>query len=233
MVANQEDEINRDRGLLSPSDRKFLLSNNEEREENYSQPAQHKRHQALSSRLGNGLQDLSLLADRLETEDRDRVLEEFSRPALRRGAVGAITLIYELAYIDDWNFSDVFFEGIDRAYRTRREGVPVEKVQRAEPIIDTDQYHFNQDTVETAKERYLAGEDLTDHEIAMLVRYTDIDASNMINKIREDERNRRKESSHQKMSSQLDRDIDLAKQDAEKEYKKSRGNKTGETDDNN
>lgn len=232
MVANQENEINRDRGLLSPSDRKFLLSNDQERKENYSQPAQHKRHQALSSRLANGLQDLSLLADRLETEDRDRVLEDFSRPSLRRGAVGAIALVYELSYIDDWDFGDVFFEGIDRAYRTHREGLPIEKVQRAEPIIDTDRYQFNRDTVETAKERYFGGENLTDHEIAILVRYTDVEIKQILESIRENERNRRKDESSQEMANRLRQDLYLAMQDADEEYDNSvsdRANKTSDS----
>lgn len=213
MVANQEDEINRDRGLLSPSDRKFLLSNDEERQKNYSQPAQHKRHQALSSRLGNGLQDISLLADRLETEDRDKALERFSRPTLRRGAVGAIALIYELSYVSDWDFSDVFFEGIDRAYMTHREDVPMESVQQAEPIIKTDEFQAKRDTVETAKERYFAGEQLTDHEIALLVRYADIETKQIIQRIREDEQERGKEKATRKRAKQLDQELIFAEGD--------------------
>lgn len=71
----------RDRGILSPADRKFIRATEREREENYSRPARIERRREVQKRAENALLDFPLLLDFFT----DEMYSELSAPGDDRG----------------------------------------------------------------------------------------------------------------------------------------------------
>lgn len=66
----------RERGILSPADRKFIQATEREREENYSRPARIERRREVQKRAENALLDFPLLLDFFT----DEMYNELSAP---------------------------------------------------------------------------------------------------------------------------------------------------------
>jgi len=74
MVYSPElDEMDRPRGILTPADREYLISD----KSGYSHQAQHKRKKAIKKRIVNALLDFALLENYLDEELREEIFTPF------------------------------------------------------------------------------------------------------------------------------------------------------------
>jgi len=67
------EETDRPRGILSPADREYLISD----KSGYSHQAQHKRKKAIKERIVNAFLDFALIENHLDDEIRDEVFTQF------------------------------------------------------------------------------------------------------------------------------------------------------------
>ena len=65
--------VNRDRGILTESDRDYLRLSEEEQQKEYSAPARSQRRSAIRDRIQNALLDMPLIVENLGEKDRENI----------------------------------------------------------------------------------------------------------------------------------------------------------------
>ena len=112
----------RDRGVLSKRDRRFLYDATEEQRKASTGRATRSE---IRSRIYNSILDFRILIDELEDRDRENVFEDFgSDRELRRGVIAALDFLYEGLEEQSSNFEEVLIPAIERAeQRVARDNV--------------------------------------------------------------------------------------------------------------
>lgn len=96
MVSSPSEDPDRPRGILSPSDREFLLASDEEREENYSRPGRSKRLRAIRERTVHALLDCRLIYDHMDADERAQIYEAIASTRQWESAIiAALVVVYE------------------------------------------------------------------------------------------------------------------------------------------
>jgi hypothetical protein len=179
------DHEGRDRGILTPDDRKFL----EGKKEYSSKQSEVDARYRIRKRIKNGLLDFSLILGRLSGDDRSQIfksnapgesrkerlssedLEEFVKQTrFIRGIEHTIGFLY-LGILDlGWNFEEVLEAGIKAGEEKR--GAVVESVS-----VQIEVEHSEPDVNELMK-KLQSGEGITAEEMRTLIRSgeSDIDS---------------------------------------------------------
>jgi hypothetical protein len=103
----------RDRGILTPSDREFLLG----RKTDYTEHSKKQKRNRIRRRLRNAILDFTILFDHLEDRDRETVFnpEDEAREAYTRGIVDMLGFLHlgTMGYYVP--FKDMLGQGVNRA----------------------------------------------------------------------------------------------------------------------
>jgi hypothetical protein len=113
-------EPDRDRGVLSKRDRRFLYDATEEQRKNSTGRATRSE---IRSRIYNSILDFKILTDELGDRDRQNVFEDFgSDRELRRGAIAALAFLYQSLEEQSNDFSEVLVPAVERGERAVTRG---------------------------------------------------------------------------------------------------------------
>ncbi|SFG84264.1 hypothetical protein SAMN04488063_3065 [Halopelagius inordinatus] len=103
----------RERGILTPSDREFLLG----RKTDYTEHSKKQKRNRIRRRLRNAILDFTILFDHLEDRDRETVFnpEDESREAYTQGIVDMLGFLHlgTMGYYVP--FKDMLGQGVNRA----------------------------------------------------------------------------------------------------------------------
>jgi hypothetical protein len=103
----------RDRGILTPSDREFLLG----RKTDYTEHSKKQKRNRIRRRLRNAILDFTILFDHLEDRDRETVFnpEDEAREAYTQGIVDMLGFLHlgTMGYYVP--FKDMLGQGVNRA----------------------------------------------------------------------------------------------------------------------
>ncbi|WP_129113468.1 hypothetical protein [Halegenticoccus tardaugens] len=103
----------RDRGILTPSDREFLLG----RKTDYTEHSKKQKRNRIRRRLRNAILDFTILFEHLEGRDRETVFnpEDEARDAYTRGIVDMLGFLHlgTMGYYVP--FKDMLAQGVNRA----------------------------------------------------------------------------------------------------------------------
>jgi hypothetical protein len=103
----------RERGILSKSDRRFLT---DVPEEDVKSPQGRVTRSRIRERLYNALLDFNLAYDELETRDRKTLFEDYSDDRdLQRGVTAALMFLYQAIEEQGEEFEEVLTPAIERA----------------------------------------------------------------------------------------------------------------------
>lgn len=116
---------NRDRGVLTDSDREYLRLSNEERFEEYSAPARSQRWSAIRDRVSNAILDYPLLADELEDDRLEDIVDdvidaEADVPGgLVEGLKAQARFVYRVSRAANLKGEELIEDAIDEAKESR------------------------------------------------------------------------------------------------------------------
>lgn len=96
MPVDSPDDQERDRGVISQSDRQFLQKSEEERQEDYTRQGRADAWSRILERTRNALLDFALLHDRLDADDRNEIFD-YNRADLDHGIHGMIAFLWQHA----------------------------------------------------------------------------------------------------------------------------------------
>ncbi len=160
------DDAERPRGILTESDREYLLT----RGEGYSRQAGHARQQAIQERFTSAVLDLALLADLPAEERRELLLEqtddEDTLQRSRETARAAVAFFYQIAGDLDVDFEHLLEEAIVQAEQTTDGSGKL--IFRTADVTITPPEIFDIDQV-TAMEKGSSAAELTRQELLMLI----------------------------------------------------------------
>lgn len=96
MVVSDTDILDLPRGVLSESDREFLLKSPEEREEDYTRQGRSKRRKAIRERTRAAFYDFALLYETLDEDERNKIFDPppEETPDLSRAMIDMIAFLY-------------------------------------------------------------------------------------------------------------------------------------------
>jgi hypothetical protein len=190
-------DIDRKANLLTKKKRRQLL-NQEWNTENHRTTAMGQ----IVDRIHNTLYDFSILFDGIDQTYRDKIFNDLNAgesAELYDGMIDAIALFYEISITrENFDFEEMLQEAVEQVHQTKRgdRSTSYKKVD-IDFEIETTQY-LEQRTVEKAIAKFERGAELSDREIAMLVKWGGIEVDQMLGIIRERHQERVKEESREK-----------------------------------
>lgn len=137
------EDVDRGRGILSPTDREFLLADEEEKRERWTRQARNQRWQKIRERVHNAVLDATLLFEYWPDEERERTFydpAEGRGTAFEEGIADLLGLLYR-GTVAAGRFQELLSRGVGRAERQRPEtgnlanvrvGFNVQRVPRAD-----------------------------------------------------------------------------------------------------
>ena len=154
----------RDRGILTPSDREFLLG----RKTDYTEHSKKQKRNRIRRRVRNGILDFTILFDHLADRDRETVFnpEDESRDAYTQGIIDMLGFLHlgTMGYYVP--FKHMLSQGVNRAEQ-KLAGSDYRMV-----TVDFNVDPVGQIDLDTVVEKLEAGryEELTDEELRVFVR---------------------------------------------------------------
>jgi len=155
----------RDRGILSPADREFLLTGGDNLNSDQSRRNARRR---IRNRIRNAIIDFDIITRLLADDDKRLVFEEEGewRPAFTSGQKSMIEFLYgtlaDVEKDDTPDFETLLKSGVHDAELSRHEGPAL-------VTVDFDVQTDVQFDIESAQERFQQGESMTITEIGALM----------------------------------------------------------------
>lgn len=173
-----EDE-ERQRGILSPADREFLLTSGENMS---SEQARRNARRRIRERIRHGIIDFDLITRLLLEEDRDQLFEEEDewQPAFQAGQKSMIEFLYNGLRDSDGplDFETLLRSGVHDAELGQHGGPALINVEfDVETNVQFD--------LEDARERFERGESLTIAEIGALLTTGEVDDGEELQRLAE------------------------------------------------
>jgi len=107
------DDPERERGVLSKADRRFLLDSDDEEKKSSKGRVTRSR---IRDRIYDGLLDYSILVEELEERDRQSVFDQFSKDHdLQRGATNALIFLYLALEEQNLDFETILVPAVESA----------------------------------------------------------------------------------------------------------------------
>ena len=160
-MAMSDKQNERDRGVLSKTDRQYLRG-----ETDYSPKVERNRRTEIRKRIKNGIKDFSVISEKLEERDRKQVFDESDDPAsIKRGMIDAMYFFYLGTLDTRMEFGDLVEEAAETAeydYHVRSRGKTVDVDADFEITVE------EREEIEGMVERLRSEEPLTFGEVAVL-----------------------------------------------------------------
>lgn len=168
----EDEEIyDRDRGILSKTDRRYLLDILE-----YEHiQSETNRRRTIRERIINSLQDHYLLFWCLDPSERRKIVNEFDTDQFETSIASNIAFLYHLVEMNTVEFERLVADGIARSQYLEEDGSIKLANSVADVSVDIDIERGP--SPERVEEKFRSGEPLTDTEIGLLVRTGVIDES--------------------------------------------------------
>lgn len=174
----------RERGILSPADREFLIATEEELEEKYTRQARAKRQQAIRDRVYEAVLDFMYLYEFWPADPRKEVFTDLLADWQgRTGLADMLALVY-IELVPRERFDDIFERGVRQAEERMHDGKSGAFV-RVRPIDEVVEW-MDEKTIEEAIAKLGQGKrglmDLTDDEtraLAQLFYYSGSDETEL------------------------------------------------------
>ena len=154
----------RDRGLLTPSDREFLLG----RKTDYTDHSKKQKRNRIRRRIRNAILDFSILFEHLDDRDRETIFDpdEPERPAYTQGIVDVLAF----CYLGTIGYSTSFDELLTRGVRRGEQELAGSEYRMVDVTFEVDT--IGQLDVDDVIDKLEQGrfEELSDQELRAFVR---------------------------------------------------------------
>lgn len=195
MVNEPDSEQDRPRGILSPTDRRYMRDP-EQYVSDRTRAAESTRRGDIRERLQHGLRDFTLLFEQLDEEQRDAIVMTVNgdvRADLRESIDATLALLYELCWVADWDFRERLQRAADEVYSVHSPRPDPEPKLVGEVTFDIPRrpLHADRRVYEKGRrklEAFLGGEaddQLTDREVRVLFERADDDVAAMLDEYRD------------------------------------------------
>jgi hypothetical protein len=177
-------DMDRTANLLTEKKRRQLL-NQEWNTENHRTTVMGQ----IVNRIHNTFYDFSILFDGLDAQYRDKIFDNPNpkeSAELYDGVIDAMALFYEISLTrEDFDFEAMLQEAVEQVHGTTRGDRSISK-KKAKVDFDVEKTPYvDQRTFEKAKAKFNRGSELSDREIATLVKWGGIEVDQMLETIRE------------------------------------------------
>jgi hypothetical protein len=157
----------RPRGILSPTDRRYLLMSEEEREEEYTQQGRSRRRKAIEERLQEGYKDFTILLDELSPKEVAEFLPGGIRGGeggeLYQGEIDALALFIASLYDREVAAPDAMLNNLVESALGRALDA------RGEELEDYDELRYNEQAeLQELQQRFYTGQALSIREYRRL-----------------------------------------------------------------
>jgi len=158
-------DLDRPRGILSKTDRKYLVGYQEYEHEQ----SELNRKQEIRKRIRNGLQDFELLENYHDLDQREKVFDELGETELDHYVASVISYLYKSSQGDIKWLKDNIHTGVFKGITTYQDGAPLGDIKSISVDIEIE---YEPDVNQIYKKFKNTDEELlTAEEVGLLVRH--------------------------------------------------------------